>query len=63
MRTFDYSAINDKQKLALDTLNALYTALEQTIDELAPTGRRKSLALTNLEQSSMWVNKSISKGE
>ncbi|QWU18454.1 hypothetical protein KP014_20135 [Paenibacillus sophorae] len=33
------------------------------IDELAPSSREKSLAMTNLEQSVFWANAAIARNE
>lgn len=47
-----YAKLRDKAK-----------ELADMIDELCPDSREKSLALTNLEQASMWANASIARNE
>ena len=37
--------------------------LANTINELCPEGREKSLAITKIEEAVMWANKSISVNE
>lgn len=37
--------------------------LAYLIDELCPASREKSLALTKLEESTMWANASIARNE
>lgn len=36
-------------------------ALAHFLDELLPSGREKSLALTNLEQTVMWANAAVAR--
>lgn len=47
-----YTAIREKAK-----------ELAYLIDEFCPNSREKSLAMTNLEQTSMWANASIARNE
>jgi hypothetical protein len=59
--TFGYTAVNDQQQESLRDLNSEFTNLENGIKALVPPGRRQSLALTALEEASMWANKGIAK--
>jgi hypothetical protein len=47
-----YTAIRDKAK-----------ELAELVNELCPDSREKSLAITNLEECSMWANASIARNE
>jgi hypothetical protein len=47
-----YTAIRDKAKELAEIINAL-----------CPESREKSLAITNLEECSMWANASIARHE
>lgn len=58
MSRFDYIAYDDDSKFLQEQFKELYTQLEIFIDEL-DEGRAKSLALTKLEESYMWVGKAI----
>ena len=44
---------------AMLSLRMQAVAMATTLDQLCPHSREKELALTNLEQSLMWANKSI----
>jgi len=61
-KTFGYVGVNTEQQKVLSDLNDAFAALEERIVIHVPAGRRKSLALTALEEASMWANKAISKG-
>ena len=45
----------------LRALDKAVSELEALIDEIVPDGRRKSLALTNLEQTELWAAAAIAK--
>ena len=60
--TFSYDAVNETQAQAIAQLRVKFTELEQAIDLFVPAGRRRSLALTNLEEAALWTNKAIVKG-
>lgn len=49
-------AVKSKQHLALEIL---YIDMARALDAALPVGRAKSLALTELESSSMWAHKAI----
>lgn len=59
--TFRYSAVNEEQKAVLEDLNHQFTMLELLIQKTVPAGRGQALALTHLEQASMWANKAVAK--
>lgn len=43
-------------------LRQAFMQFAKELDELAPDGRYKALALTSLEESSMWFHKAIANG-
>lgn len=55
----DYQKANPAQtemlKMSMGNFKALYDWIEANV----PVSRERSLAITNLEQSSMWANKAI----
>ena len=55
--------INDKQIYKINEVRDNFEKINYLLTELLPESREKSLALTNLEQSSMWAIKSITHGE
>lgn len=62
MPTFQYLSPTDEQKATMQTFRDKYEALYNEVKAL-PTSRGLSLALTNLEQSAMWLNKSITQND
>ena len=59
---FSFHNMDYTHKAYMDTLMMFARDYAQKIDELCPDGREKSLALTKLEEASMWANKSICVG-
>ena len=55
--------INDEQIYKINEVRDNFEKINYLLTELLPESREKSLALTNLEQSSMWAIKSITHGE
>lgn len=53
---FTNRAPNEAQGVMLDDITEAMKAVAETLDVL-PSSRFKSLALTNLEQASMWAKK------
>lgn len=62
MPTFQYVAVSEDQKATMQKFRDLYEALYNEVNQLEKS-RGLSLALTNLEQSAMWLNKSITKND
>lgn len=60
---FDNVPITQEQYNKILKLKEAYTELDKAINELCPQSRAKSVALTELETSSMWATKSISHPE
>lgn len=55
---FDNVQATDEQKAEMDNLRELYNVVYASL-ALIPDGRYKSMALTHLEESAMFANKSI----
>ena len=62
MVTLQYVAPTDEQKELMQQFCDEYEALYNKVSEL-PKSRGLSLALTNLEQSAMWLNKAITQND
>ena len=62
MTTFQYVLPTDEQKETMQNFRDKYEALANELKEL-PSSRGLSLALTKLEESSFWLNKSITKND
>lgn len=62
MATFQYVSPTEEQKSLMQNYRDKYQGLYDEIASLPPS-RGLSLALTNLEQSAMWLNKSIAKND
>lgn len=60
---FKYHAPKAGQPEKYEALRGKAKELAHMIDELCPNSREKSLAMTNLEQASMWANASIARNE
>lgn len=60
---FTYHAPKEGQPEKYELLRAKAKELAYLIDELCPSSREKSLAMTKLEESSMWANASIARNE
>ncbi len=61
--SFTYHAPKEGQPEKYELLRAKAKELAYLIDELCPNSREKSLAMTKLEESSMWANASIARNE
>ena len=59
--TFAHVAVAPGQLSAMQGLRDLFSGLEEEMLSLVPEGRRRSLALTCLEQAGMWTMAAISK--
>ena len=62
MTTFQYVQPTDEQKETMQALRNEYESLAESIRAL-PDSRGKSLALTKLEESAFWLNKSITQND
>ena len=56
--SFQYIQPTDEQKAIMQIYRDLYQSLHEQLSTL-PSNRQLSIALTKLEESAMWVNKSI----
>ena len=61
--SFTYHAPKEGQPEKYERIRAKAKELAYLIDELCPNSREKSLAMTKLEESSMWANASIARNE
>ena len=62
MATLQYVQPTEEQKELMQKFRDKYQALYEGLKEL-PASRGLSLALTKLEESAMWLNKSITKND
>lgn len=60
-KAFTYHAPHDDQPERYEALRSKAKELAYLIDDLCPDSREKSLAMTKLEESSMWANASIAR--
>lgn len=60
---YTYHPPTGHQTQRYEKLRAKAKELAALMDDLAPDSREKSLAMTNLEQSVMWVNAAIARNE
>ena len=58
---FTYHAPSPDQAASMQTIRDTAKALALLIVETVPSGRERSLSLTNLEQVSMWANAGIAR--
>ena len=56
---FEYQAPTEEQIADIATLRRAFKMLYETIVFSVPHCRERSLAITALEQASMWINKAI----
>lgn len=62
MSTFQYVQPSEEQKVQMQTFRDKYEALSGELKAL-PTSRGLSLALTKLEESAFWLNKSLTQND
>lgn len=62
MSTFQYVQVDEKTKETMQIFRDKYETLATELKAL-PTSRGLSLALTKLEESAMWLNKSLTKND
>lgn len=60
---FTYHPPKDDQPDRYDAIRQSMLALALALNDLCPDSREKSLAITSLEQASMWANAAISRNE
>jgi len=60
---FMYHAPKPGQPEKYEAIRAKAKELAYMVEALCPDSRERSLAMTNLEQSVMWANASIARGE
>lgn len=60
---FTYHAPKGDQANRYETIRAYALSFAKTINALCPDSREKSLAITHLEDCSMWANASIARNE
>ena len=60
--SFQYIQPTDEQKATMQKFRDKYQALADEIKQLAPS-RGLSSAITKLEESAFWLNKSITKND
>lgn len=56
---FDYQAPTEEQTERIKTMRSAMKTLRNMIELNVPPGRERALAITKLEECSMWVNKGI----
>lgn len=61
--TMQYVQPTDEQITVMQKFRDKYEALFEEIKAEIPVSRGQALALTNLEQSAMWLNKAITKND
>lgn len=62
-RRFTYHKPKDDQSAKYETLRAAAKEFAQLINATVPDSREKCLAITKLEESSMWANAGIARRE
>lgn len=60
---FTYHAPKGDQPVRYEDIRRQARALAEVIEALCPDSREKSLAITNLQQATMWANASIALNE
>lgn len=56
---FQVHMLNDKGKAEAEQLAEAYSRLLDTIDQLVPQSREKSVAITELQTSAFWAKRGI----
>ena len=60
---FTYHTPTDNQPSRYQTLRATAKDLALAVEELCPDSREKSIAMTKIQEASMWANASIAINE
>lgn len=58
-KTFAYHSPSKNGLAKITKIRESFSALSDLIEELAPSSREKSVALTNLETTAMWAIKAV----
>jgi hypothetical protein len=58
-KTYAYHKPSKAGLANISVLRKAFSALHDTIEQLCPTSREKSVALTNLETTAMWAIKAV----
>lgn len=58
-----HPADTGEKRAAHHSVREACRSLAHALNELCPEGREKSLAITNLEQTMMWANAAIARGQ
>ena len=61
--TFQYISATDDQKSLMQKFRDAYEALNNSIVDEVNDSRGRKLAMTKLEESSFWLNKSITQND
>ncbi|UQN10382.1 hypothetical protein [Deinococcus sp. QL22] len=56
---FEYQPPTPEQVQQIETVRTALKQVHDTIVETLPPSRERSLAITKLEETSMWVNKAV----
>lgn len=62
-RRFTYHAPKGNQPARYERIRAMAKNFAYALDQMCPDSREKSLALTHLEDATMWANASIARNE
>ena len=63
MPDYGYKEIDYHQRVVIANLVRRFEEIEAYINQEVPEGRRRSLAITKLEEAAMWAAKAVSKPE
>lgn len=61
--SYQYVQPTEEQKELMQNFRDLYEQLDTAIQNLVKNSRGKSLAITKLEESAFWLNKSITEND
>lgn len=59
---FGFHSLNDIQQKKIENGRVEFIATAEWITKYVPVGREQALALTALEEASMWANRAIARG-
>lgn len=59
LKTYAYHAPSEEGIEKIQAIRASYSELHRLVEELAPTSRERSVAITELETSAMWAIKAV----